>query len=83
VGQGDWSHGYRQLRVSIGDDAWMWVGENRVPAGFHRDGDEAVVRAEAGLRLPADPACRLTVECTTDVMEATRAALQVTGYWPA
>ncbi len=82
VDQGDWNYGYRQLRAQMVDGAWMWVSENRVPAGVRRDGNQVVATAETALRLPADPACRLIVTCTPDAVKATRAALRATGHWP-
>jgi len=29
--QGDWSHGYQQLRARLSGGGWMWVSPNRVP----------------------------------------------------
>lgn len=78
--QGNWNHGYRQLRARLGNGAWLWLSANRVPAGFDRDGPRVIATPETALRLPTDPACRLIVECTPDAIETTRALLHATGH---
>ncbi|MGI5180316.1 SMI1/KNR4 family protein [Dactylosporangium sp. CA-152071] len=79
--QGDWNHGYRELRARLGEQAWLWVSPNRVPAGFDRDGAHVVTTPETALRLPADPDCHLIVQCTPDAAAAVQAMLVAAGYW--
>jgi len=82
VDQGNSHQGYRQLRVGLTNGTWMWIGPNRVPAGFRREGDMVVVTMQTALRLPQHPACQLIVTCTPDAVAETRAALEATGLRP-
>jgi hypothetical protein len=79
--QGSWNNGYRHLRANLGGDGmWAWIGPNRVPSGFRRDGNDVVVTSATGLRLPRDEACRLIVEFTAAAAEATHDAVRATGH---
>jgi hypothetical protein len=84
VDRGDWAHGYRQLHARLEGagpaDTQVWLGENRVPAGFHREGRQVVVTTETALRLPADPRCRIVVETADDESGLVRQALRASGY---
>jgi hypothetical protein len=78
--QGDWNHGYRELRARLGDGSWLWVSPNRVPAGFDRDGAQVITTQETALRLPAEPDCRFIVQCTPDVTAVVQAMLEEAGH---
>ncbi|GAA3292925.1 SMI1/KNR4 family protein [Dactylosporangium vinaceum] len=80
VDQGDWAHGYRTLHARLPGGAQVWLSENRVPAGFHREGRQVVVTTETALRLPADPRCRIIVETADDDAGQTRSTLQHLGF---
>ncbi|MFI5912490.1 SMI1/KNR4 family protein [Dactylosporangium sp. NPDC051541] len=81
VDRGDWAHGYRRLHARLRDgNAQVWLSENRVPAGFHREGRQVVVTTETTLRLPADPRCRIIVETADDDAGEARKALQNLGF---
>ncbi|WP_433060543.1 SMI1/KNR4 family protein [Dactylosporangium sp. CS-033363] len=80
VDLGEWAHGYRQLHARLAGGAQVWLGENRVPAGFHREGRQVVVTTETALRLPADPRCTIVVETADDEDGVVRTALKSAGY---
>jgi hypothetical protein len=82
VDRGDFDHGYKAMRVDMGDGPlWAWITPNRVPAGFRRDGDGVVATPEVRLRLQADPECQLLVEHTDEAASVVRDAARATGLW--
>lgn len=80
--RGDFDHGYKTMRVDMGDGPlWAWISENSVPAGFRRDGNVVVTTPEAGLRLPTDKNCRLLIEYTDEAEAIVRDTCRSTGHW--
>ncbi len=63
--QGDASHGYRVLRIALpGAYQWCWLGPNRVPRGFRRQGRRVIATPDTTLRRPEDPTCTILVSAT-------------------
>ena len=80
--QGSFGHGFRSMRVDMGDGPlWAWITPNRVPTGFRREGEEVITTPETGYRLPTDPACTLLVEYTDEAESVTRDAARESGLW--
>lgn len=76
--------GHPVWRVALpGKHAWCWTSENRVPAGFRREGRGAATRIvttkETVLRFPDDPECAVRLSSTPESEAAVAEAIAKLG----